>query len=128
MSNDRFKFRAWDGSKMLYENQQYGLLPQYQINDDCWTRFWEAKFRVQESFVLMQCTGLKDKEGRLIYEGDILEGISNNVFSKDEKSLYEVMWGIDSWHIKNTFFCLQELFNYTNDRIKVVGNIYETKT
>jgi hypothetical protein len=35
------------------------------------------------------------------------------------------MWGVDSWHIKGTLFGIQELKNYCNNNIEVVGNIYE---
>lgn len=72
-----------------------------------------------------QFTGLTDKNGKEIYEGDILECVSNNEFSLGSIDNYEVMWGIDSWHIKDTFMSLQELFNYSNNNVKIIGNIYE---
>ena len=72
-----------------------------------------------------QFTGLLDKHGKEIYCGDILKGVSYNTFSKGQSDNYEVMWGVDGWHIKGTYFSIQELRNYCNNDIEIIGNIHQ---
>ena len=108
------KFRAWD--KML----KRWCKPQLTMRID-------GNMDGMNDYVLMQYTGLKDKEGKEIYEGDIVMydlGIDNE---KPEK--YKIIF--DSKQCAYFLFPLEDgarlrHFTYSakND-CEVIGNIYE---
>lgn len=128
-------FRAWDKVEgkyfePIYEAYKGNLL---DLSISLNGRFLRRTIEIpaedescfQDRYILEQFTGLTDKNGVKIFEGDIVKGISNNPFSMGEWREYVVIWGVDHWHIKDTYFTLQELFNYCNNKIEVIGNIHD---
>lgn len=145
------KFRAWDGQRMFY-----GILP-WAWDSVIKTGFWYcsqsrdnndvAKFEVdvqmsKKDFIIMQYTGLKDKNGKEIYEGDIICHV-NYI----DKPKYIIRFGIgyidasdfEDYSIKINGFYLESIkkkkdeygYGYPPsimniyDYSEVIGNIYE---
>ena len=80
------KFRLWCKNKEEWESNDWILMP----NGDIFDRE-NRIFMRKDNHVLMQYTGLKDKEGNDIYEGDIVEwedGIGE-VYFKDGQFVHQ---------------------------------------
>ena len=153
MNKDRFKFRVWwkspytnVSSKYLYYDPHENNYRTDIIRDaDCYFAediiYYDLRdiilgnideYERPATFTVEQCTGLKDENGNLIYEGDVLlcdrkdvEGAtgaeihykSSGVVQRDKNGKYFIE-GKDWYGSDITFY---------NECAEIVGNIHEQK-
>ena len=113
------KFRAWDKKEHLM------FTPDYIEADSgkaCACPSYESPYEYNFDYILMQYTGLKDENGKEIYEGDVINCLDTDTkfgqrYKKMKVDFYNGEFGIgDNWgHLG-----LKHL-----TEIEIIGNIYE---
>lgn len=132
------KFRAWDKRKsVMREVAVLHFTKGGKVNSiEYWKTPSELKSYHVRNLVLMQSTGLKDKNGVEIFEGDIVHVLDSEQINQiDENGAYvgaffEELEEIDIIEFDDGCFKLKSTgFNVsicrTVEDFKVIGNIYE---
>ena len=115
------KFRAYDGGSL---NRMYQLDEVMVGNGDIWIIDEDSvagDWIVNNDLHLMQSTGLKDKNGKEIFEGDIVK-MAKDVYS--EPTYYEVVRHRGgAYRLESKQHGCELWLRHTD--CEVVGNVYE---
>jgi len=128
--NNRFKFRIWDNldKRFIYPESLGGRMHYYlNING--------TPINMQNGdggsvYIVQQWTGLNDKHGLDIYEGDILRIEDKSGKCKVDREYEEVIWlngsfkvkVLEKWPDRSNRHLLQPSENW----YEVIGNIFES--
>ena len=123
MKQRKTKYRTWDK-----ENK---VMITFNNMERCDVSFYEMA-RGEYGFILMQYTGLKDKSGKEIYEGDIVKVVNK----KEKKAEHMQGTGVVGFNTNELTFGwsktiegrpYQMLTWGGTESVEIIGNIYENK-
>lgn len=119
----QFKFRVWHKTQKRWLDTYAEEDPMMDLNGEVYLYERESRshtnfYTMPSAIVIQQWTGLQDKNGKDIYEGDVVIGC----YPSDQYG--KIIRSPDGAYQINNDYCEHILIGFC-DRVEVVGNIFD---
>jgi uncharacterized phage protein (TIGR01671 family) len=98
---------------------EFGKLVYFDLNDFDYSH----RYLDSPEHPVQQYTGIKDKSGKLIYEGDIVSFLYEASEHEVEREIGEVTFSEGIFYFGKSLFASNDV-NFSVDSIEIIGNIY----
>lgn len=126
----KIKFRVWDkrNNRIIMPRKFATIIPVLDFNGnlgvmDTYKNWHWHGIVPEDEYELMLFTGLQDKNGKEIYEADIVL-YDRNIHKDIDTAKFKVVWAKDRYvlqEIKHKYY----IDDVTWELVEVIGNIYE---
>ena len=123
IDESRLLFRAWNGDQMVHFGEG-SIEPNFDKRIGLFFPLMSEKFSMTK-FNVMQCTGLNDKNGEMIFEGDIVKnerGKIGRVQYLPQECGYVVVLPKGEYKLGHRY---RGGTYYYDMKLDIIGNIYE---
>jgi uncharacterized phage protein (TIGR01671 family) len=111
------KFRVWDKYDKCFIEQN--LLPfKLWFDEEEFIKYEDENImRYPTDIILMQYTGIKDKNGKEIYENDLITWGGGGI--------HQIEFRDTSWAFKNEDWLLSMITSEEKSTFEIIGNVFE---
>ena len=122
------RYRAWDTTNKEMFKDTFSITESGQVvvveQEDV---MCPPDYAFVDNLVIMQSTGIKDKNGKEVFEGDVVRQVRTQPTTENEVIIGVVTMLEGAWLIMNDCEQLASDLWSETDENEIIGNIYENK-